>query len=144
MMKTIGIITALLALSNSVTMAHPIPCSLLSVKEEIGKIKGLILDANGARVARAVVRIENAKLKREVKSGAEGNFEVELPSGVYRIVIQAHGFRKFEYSPLNVKPNMSELINIHLEVEHPKMPVKVRLEPYRSAETWGWCLNMGF
>ena len=125
-MKTIGIITALLALSNSVTIAHPIPCSSLSVKQGIGKIKGLILDANDARVARAVVRIENAKFKREVKSGAEGNFEVELPAGLYRITVRADGFRKFEYSPFNVKPNASEILNIRLEVQPPKMPVKVR------------------
>ena len=125
-------IAFLLVVSGCVTKAHALLSSSLSVTEEMGQIKGVILDPNDARVPSAIVTIESAKVKLKVKSGSEGNFEVELPAGLYRITIRADGFRKFEFSPFNVKPNVSELVNIHLEVDPPKMPLKVRLEPHKG------------
>ena len=81
-----------------------------------GKIQGVLLDINDARIVGARVIIENGKLKRELTSADEGNFEIELPAGSYQIRVEANGFRKFELSPFKVKAGVTEMINIHMEV----------------------------
>ena len=85
-------------------------------RSEMGKIQGVVLDANDARIVGAIITIENGRFRRELKSGEEGDFEVALPAGVYQIKAEARGFRNFELSPLTVKANVSELIHIHMEV----------------------------
>jgi hypothetical protein len=85
-------------------------------QKSTGKIQGVLLDVNDARIVSATVIIENAQFKRELKSGEEGDFEIELPAGVYQIKVEANGFRRFELSPFKVKANVTEMINIHMEV----------------------------
>jgi hypothetical protein len=85
-------------------------------RDAMGKIQGVVLDANDARIVGATITIETPGFKRQLKSGDEGNFELRLPAGVYLIKADASGFRNFELSPLTVKANVSELINIHMEV----------------------------
>ena len=81
-----------------------------------GKIQGVLLDINDARIVAATVIVENAYFKRELKSGDEDDFEVQVPAGTYQIRVQANGFRKFELSPFKVRANTTEMINIHLDV----------------------------
>ncbi len=81
---------------------------------------GVLLDANDARVVNATVKIDGGKIKRKVKSGQEGEFEIWLPAGNYQITVEANGFRRFVYSPLKVKPDETEMINIHLKVAEPR------------------------
>jgi hypothetical protein len=100
-----------------VSVANPTNARLPRSSEPVtGKLMGLILDANDARVVNATVRITRPKIKREIKSGQEGEFEVEMPAGSYQITVEANGFRRFVYSPFKIKSNVSEMINIHLEV----------------------------
>jgi hypothetical protein len=81
-----------------------------------GKISGVVLDRNDARIVGAAITISNAGLKRELKSDEEGSFRVELPAGSYQIEARANGFRRFELSPFVVNGGATELINIHMEV----------------------------
>src|SRR2546423_6105938 len=118
-------VVCLISLSGSAMPARPTFFATLALKGEAGKIQGLILDANDARIVNATVQIENEKLKREIRSDTEGAFELELPSGEYQITIKANGFRKFKYPRFNIRPQAIELINIHLEVEPPKAPLKI-------------------
>jgi hypothetical protein len=85
-------------------------------RNEMGRIQGVVLDANDARIVGATITIENARFRRVLKSGDEGDFEIRLPAGVYQIKAESPGFRRFELSPLTVKAKVSELINIHMEV----------------------------
>ena len=85
-------------------------------KEPTGMILGVLLDVNDARVTNATVKVESGKIRHKLKSNDEGQFEVFLPAGTYQITVEANGFRRFVYSSLKVKPNESEVINIHLEV----------------------------
>jgi hypothetical protein len=85
-----------------------------SPKEKTGKIQGVLLDVNDARITGARILIENASLKRELRSASEGDFQIQLPAGSYQIKVQANGFRKFELSPFKVKANVAEMINIHI------------------------------
>jgi len=87
-----------------------------SSEQEVGKIVGAILDAYDARVAHAQVRIESRKFKWEGESDEAGEFTVEVPAGSYRIYVNANGFRRFESAVVKVKPNLSEVVNIHLDV----------------------------
>lgn len=91
-----------------------------SSKSDSGKIKGAILDVNYARVANAIVRVNGGEIKRSVRSNDEGQFEISLPAGSYEVVVEANGFRRFVYSSFRVKPDETEMINIHLEVAAPK------------------------
>ncbi len=81
-----------------------------------GKIAGVVLDINDARIADATVIIERAKFKRELRSGDAGEFEIELPAGVYQITVEKHGFNRFVVESLKVKPKVTEMINIHMNV----------------------------
>jgi hypothetical protein len=97
-----------------------------SSKQPAGKIMGTLLDINGGRVANAKVRVASAKFKWEGESDERGDFTVEVPEGEYWISVRAVGFRPFEGPYLGVKPNVTEMINIHLEVITPSHPIPVQ------------------
>jgi hypothetical protein len=92
-------------------------------------INGVVLDVNDARIVGAIIKIENAEVRRRVKSDDEGNFRIELPPGEYQISAEQPGFRKFVFSPFRAKTGVCELVNIHMEVEVPKSPLKVTKPP---------------
>jgi hypothetical protein len=87
---------------------------------------GTLLDINGSRVAHAKVKVESANFKWKGESDERGDFTVEVPEGEYWISVQAVGFRDFEGPYLRVKSNVTEMINIHLEVKAPTHPVPVQ------------------
>lgn len=87
-----------------------------SADRPMSTIKGTVLDVNDARVVHANIRIENPKFKWTGISDDVGDFTAKVPVGTYRIYVEANGFRKFESPFLNVKENVLELVNIHLEV----------------------------
>jgi hypothetical protein len=78
---------------------------------------GTLLDVNDARVARAKIKVEGASLQWEAEADDAGDFTVEVPAGTYRIYVRANGFRKFESAFLRVKSDVTEMVNIHLEVQ---------------------------
>jgi hypothetical protein len=45
-----------------------------------------------------------------------GDFTADVPAGTYRIYVRANGFRRFESAFLKVKSNVTDMVNIHLEV----------------------------
>ena len=81
-----------------------------------GRIMGTLLDVNDARVAGAKIKVEGATFHWEGESDEAGDFTVEVPTGTYRIYVRANGFRKFESAFLKVKSDITEMVNIHLEV----------------------------
>jgi hypothetical protein len=85
-----------------------------------------VIDVNSSRVVGATISIENAELKKVAKSNDEGRFEIELPAGTYQLTVEQQGFKKFQFSSFRVGVETCELVNIHLEVAPPKMPVKVK------------------
>ena len=97
-----------------------------AAKQPAGKVMGTLLDVNEARIAHAKVKVESGKFKWEGESDEAGDFTVKLPAGVYRIYVQAAGFRPFESAFLRVKPKVTEMINIHLEVASMNNPIPVQ------------------
>ena len=77
---------------------------------------GTLLDVNDARVARAKIKVESASFQWQGESDEAGDFTVEVPAGTYRIYVRANGFRKFESAFLKVKSDVTEMVNLHLEV----------------------------
>ena len=82
-----------------------------------GRIMGTLLDVNDARVARAKIKVEGPSFHWEGESDEAGDFTVEVPAAKYRIYVRANGFRKFESAYLRVKSDVTEMVNIHLEVQ---------------------------
>jgi hypothetical protein len=91
----------------------------------MGKITGIVLDKNEARVAGATIEIENAVLSRVVRANDEGYFEVELPAGMYRMTVEMAGFKRFVLSPLSVKAGAQRLVSIHMEAQPPASTLKI-------------------
>jgi hypothetical protein len=79
-------------------------------------VAGVVLDVNNARVARATVTIESKGFSKALITGDSGEFEASLPAGEYWFTVDANGFCKFESELLRVRPNMTEMMNVHLEV----------------------------
>lgn len=92
---------------------------------QTGKIIGLVLDANDARIVGATIRVESARFHRKLRSGDEGDFEVELPAGAYRITVEKDGFQRFEIASFRVNETARELVNVHMEVKPPETPLKI-------------------
>jgi len=98
----------------------------LATGNEQSRIVGLVLDRNDSRIARAVITIKNAEFIRRLRSDPEGNFEVELPAGSYEIKVEQPGFKTFKLPSLHAGAGATARINIHLEVESPRQPLKIR------------------
>ena len=119
-----GSLTAILVAAAATTLR-----SQPSAKQPTSTIMGTLLDINDARIVRAKVRIENEQFKWAGESDESGDFMAVVPPGMYRIYAQAHGFRRFESPFLNAKPNVKELVNLHLEVLPISHPIPVPKRP---------------
>src|SRR5687768_16852395 len=96
-----------------------------SLSSPHGRIIGVVHDANNARIVGATIKIKNARFYREVRSGEEGDFEVELPAGLYRITVEQPGFRRFELSSFRVNADGSQTVSVHMKVKEPRGLQKV-------------------
>src|SRR5688500_2999112 len=65
----------------------------LRPQSEPGKLVGMVVDPNGARIATARIFITRRRLSRDVLVNEEGFFQIDLPPGRYRLTITANGFR---------------------------------------------------
>lgn len=100
-----------LSLSPSFINARPLP-----EKQKQGRVSGVVLDVNDARVAGAKITFMRDPDTREVLTDEAGQFDVQLPAGAYRFTVSANGFCKFEREGLIITSGTTELINVHLEV----------------------------
>jgi len=89
------------------------------------RLAGVVMDINDARIVGAAIRIENTQFNRRVKADDEGRFEISVPPGTYEVTVEQPGFRKFQLSRFRVGAETCELVNIHMEVQPPKSPLKV-------------------
>ena len=97
-----------------------------------GRIMGTLLDVNDARVVGAKIKVEGASFYWEGKSDDAGDFTVEVPAGTYRIYVRANGFRPFESALLQAKSDVTEMVNIHLEVQPIRHPIPIEDKKKRS------------
>src|SRR5215213_9854225 len=92
--------------------------SASSVTQQKGKLAGVVIDANDARVKGASVTVQYDTEEWKAISGAAGDFEIELPVKPlpYHFTVKANGFCKFEGEQVKIQLRQTEMINIHLEV----------------------------
>lgn len=100
--------------------------SARAAASQSGSLKGVVLDPNDARIAGAVIRMEGASFFRETESDEEGNFEIELPGGTYRLTVEKEGFKRFSLSPVQLSVGGHEVLKVHMKVMPPKSTVKIQ------------------
>jgi hypothetical protein len=116
-MKRILLSVGAFFILNSLVSAASFPLPPSSTNQATGKIMGVLLDVNDARIVHAKIKIESKDFKWEGESDEAGEFTVDVPAGTYLIYADANGFRKFESPFLKVKPAITEMVNLHLEVK---------------------------
>ena len=89
-------------------------------------ISGILLDRNDARIAGAVIKIENGDFRRRLRSDDEGMFELELPAGSYEIRVEQPGFKTLKLSSVRVNEGVIERLHLYMEVLAPIQPLKVK------------------
>ena len=87
----------------------------LRPQSEPGKLVGMIVDPDGARIATAKILITSRRLSRDVLVNEEGFFQIDLPQGRYRVTITANGFRTARRNVF-IKSNAVTALNIRLAV----------------------------
>ncbi len=85
--------------------------------EPLGRIKGMIVDWQDARVINASIVIEAKNFRREVVSDEAGEFSVELPKGMYRIKVSHSIFKTYVIKKLKVSESNAPVMKIKLQVK---------------------------
>src|SRR5262245_59834438 len=83
-----------------------------------GVIAGIVTDATGARVmaARVIITNRDNGLTRDLVSSAAGDYSAtSLPAGVYKVSVEAAGFRRLEANA-TVEAGTTTTLNLRLEV----------------------------
>jgi len=114
--KFLSALAGLVVLGLSLSAASS-PLRVASPQSSTGRIMGTLLDVNDARVVGAKIKVEGGRFKWEGESDEAGDFTADVPAGRYRIYVRANGFRSFESAFLTVKSDVTEMVNIHLEVQ---------------------------
>ncbi len=82
-------------------------------------VEGVVRDPNGAPVAAAAVSVANlgTGAARALTTAADGSFSaVALPLGVYRVRVEAHGFKPLERTGLRLSAGETAVLALGLEV----------------------------
>jgi len=118
--------------------------------------KGLIVDANEARIAGASVLVESSQQNWTLHSDDQGEFEIRVPVGTYRFLIEMDGFKKLlvtdfivrESSAVSYKFSMEagecfdcdgmvEMTPIETTISLPELTLSLRLPSPQSAPNIG-------
>jgi hypothetical protein len=84
-----------------------------------GAISGFVVDASGAALAGAVVRVREAStgLEREAATGSKGEFVVStLPAGEYEVVVEQAQFERLTLERVVVRVGGVTSVEARLQV----------------------------
>ena len=99
----------------------------------IGHLRGSVADPSGAKIAHAKVRVSGRTLHREVRTNGIGEFDLALPPGLYRIAIEAPGFREYRAGIELSERSMDARVNVRLEIATRAEEITVPAERGESA-----------
>lgn len=92
--------------------------SSLLVQGDTGQLKGTVVDANGAAIAGADVKLisQSTAQLRELVTGDSGDFAFTLlPPGRYKLEVTANGFRTLVIDEASVNITQTTSLMVHLE-----------------------------
>lgn len=85
--------------------------------QEKGHLKGRVSDSEGAAIERTKIIIKSPKAQFETAADGRGEFDIELPIGMYRIETgKMPGFVPFKSSRFRIRADKTTLRNIALKV----------------------------
>jgi Carboxypeptidase regulatory-like domain/TonB dependent receptor len=97
-----------------------------------GSIVGTVSDASGAVIPKAAVTVTDlatGQMRNAVTDGA-GNYEIlSLPRGEYKVAIDAHGFKSFSRSPIDVVVDQVARVDVTMQVGEQSQQVTVNAAP---------------
>jgi hypothetical protein len=79
--------------------------------QTLGGIKGLILDSNDARVAKAKIHIESKSGRQTLLANDQGEYSIDLPEGTYKLRADMAGF--YPSKARKVRIVKSDFINMN-------------------------------
>jgi Tol biopolymer transport system component len=91
-----------------------------------GDLKLTVYDPLRAVVTRAKVTIEGQGLKTSFETDADGVLAVRLPAGVYKVGVEASGFRDFTRGGVRITRGSAQKLDAVLEVRPPQSLVPAR------------------
>ena len=92
----------------------------------MSSLVGTVIDKNDARIAGAVIRIENASYRKELQTDDNGVFQLELPAGSYRITVEMSGFKRYVIPSFRTDSQIGSRITIRMKVRPPQTTLKIR------------------
>jgi hypothetical protein len=89
------------------------------IAQSTTSLRGAITDANGGRVAGAVVTISNSKtgFTRQTNSGGTGEYQfLQIPPDTYEVKVEQQGFRVATQNGVVLQVNTPATLNLKLEL----------------------------
>jgi hypothetical protein len=110
--KTVSVVSVAVALFFGSGVA---PGSQASPSHQVSKglIRGKVTSASGG-VSDVKVLVEGAMTKREVVTNQSGDYETELPAGVYTVTATVPEYYPFRRAPFRVRPGTTTTIDLDL------------------------------
>lgn len=96
-----------------------------------GRILGLVTDSSGAVVPNAAVTAVHLEMntRSSTRSNEAGNYELPyLLPGVYRVIVEREGFKRYQREPIEVRVGDVITLNVQLEVGAVSETVNVTAE----------------
>ena len=79
-----------------------------------GKVEGSVFDITGeAIIPNYKVTVEGNNIKQISVTGENGQFEFDLPAGIYHISTEANWYYPLKRASFQIKPNTTSIINIY-------------------------------
>jgi len=120
-MRNIWRVAVLLCLMGSIVSGS------LFAQSDLGTISGFVKDPSGATIANAKVTVRNnSGVERVATSNDSGYYAItNVPPGLYTIVAEAPGFRRYESKDNKVDPSANLAVDVALTVGSTSETVEV-------------------
>src|SRR4028118_285971 len=84
--------------------------------KDSGKLKGRVVDVLGAAIAKATVTIKNSEGAKQVVTNEDGEFEIQLPIGLYEIrTEEMPGFLPSKYAKVRMRRSRDKRITVKVD-----------------------------
>jgi hypothetical protein len=106
--------------------------------DETGRIRGTVIDASGAAVVGASVKVVNVatNLERVLTSSDVGTFDApNLAPGNYTVTVTKSGFRTFKQTSIKLESAATFVVSVSLEIGEMSATVEVTAEKLQADTT---------